>query len=77
MTQGYGPEMYVLPRGARGKYEIIAHYYASDANRQSARTKVQATVVRGWGTKAEKVTDTTVTLAVGKNEHPIATVVLD
>lgn len=77
VTQGYGPEMYVLPRGARGKYEIIAHYYASDANRQSARTKVQATVVKGWGTRAEKVIDTTVTLAVGKNKHPIATVVLD
>ncbi|MFT3773141.1 MAG: DUF2135 domain-containing protein [Minicystis sp.] len=74
VTQGYGPEMYVLPKAASGDYKIRAHYYASDRNRQSARTKVQALVFEGWGTKNEKVTDKVVTLELNKDKHDLATV---
>jgi len=74
VTQGYGPEMYVLREAPKGRYDIRAHYYASDANRASARTKVYATVFENWGTKQEKVTEKVVTLETGKESHPIATV---
>jgi tetratricopeptide (TPR) repeat protein len=74
VTQGYGPEMYVLRDAPKGRYDIRAHYYASDANRASARTKVYATVFENWGTKQEKVTEKVVTLETGKESHPIATI---
>jgi tetratricopeptide (TPR) repeat protein len=73
VTQGYGPEMYVLPHAPKGRYDIRAHYFASDNNRASARTKVYATVFEDWGTKAEKVTEQVVTLEAGKEFHSIAT----
>lgn len=75
VTQGFGPEMYVLPGAASGTYQIKAHYFASDRNRAGARTKVQAVVFEGWGTAREKVTEKVVTLELGKDTHDIATVV--
>ncbi len=33
VTQGYGPEMYVLPSAPAGRYQIRAHYFAADRNR--------------------------------------------
>ena len=74
VTQGYGPEMYVLPRTEPGNYLIQAHYFASDQNRASVRTKVQALVFENWGTPKERVTDTIVTLEQGKSKHTIAVV---
>jgi uncharacterized protein YfaP (DUF2135 family) len=73
VTQGYGPEMYVQPIAPRGRYSIRAHYFASDANRASARTKVYATVYQNWGSKDEKVIEKVVTLERGAREHAIAT----
>ena len=74
VTQGYGPEMYVLRDAPSGSYEVRAHYFASDTNRASARTKVYATVFENWGEATEKVTEKVVTLEAGKEYHAIATV---
>jgi hypothetical protein len=74
VTQGYGPEMFTLPKAAAGKYQVRVKYYAEDANRASTRTKVYATIYDGFGTPNEKVTRKTVTLAAGKDMHDIATV---
>ncbi len=73
VTQGYGPEMYVLASAPHGDYQISAHYFASDANRTSARTKVYARTFENWGTPDERVTDKVVKLEYGKESHPIAT----
>jgi hypothetical protein len=73
VTQGYGPEMYVLPNAPHGTYQVSAHYYASDSNRASARTKVYARTFENWGTPDERVTDKVVKLELGKEAHPIAT----
>jgi hypothetical protein len=72
VTQGYGPEMYVLPRAPKGQYNVRAHYYASDANRASARSKVYVTILENWGTPAERVTEQVVTLAIGQEFTKIA-----
>ncbi|MEO8699038.1 MAG: DUF2135 domain-containing protein [Kofleriaceae bacterium] len=72
VTQGYGPEMYVLPRAPKGHYNVRAHYYASDRNRASARSKVYVTIFENWGTPAERVTEQVVTLAQGKEYTQIA-----
>jgi hypothetical protein len=74
VTQGYGPEMYVLPRAPKGHYRIRAHYFASDANRTSARTKVYVTVFENWGTPTERVSERVVTLETGKEDHVIGSI---
>jgi uncharacterized protein YfaP (DUF2135 family) len=73
VTQGYGPEMYVLPTAPHGKYQVSAHYFASDRNRASARTKVYVRTFEDWGTPNERVTDQVVTLELGKESHEITT----
>jgi hypothetical protein len=74
VTQGYGPEMYVLPKAPAGEYRLRAKYYASDMNRASARTKVYATITRNWGRANEEVETTVVTLETGKDMHELMTV---
>ena len=74
VTRGYGPEMYIAKKAVKGEYKVRAHYFASDRNRASARTKVYATVYENWGTPEEKVTEKVVTLESGKEMHDIAVV---
>ena len=76
VTQGYGPEMYLLPHAKPGTYQVRVKYFASDQNRTSARTKVYATVYRGWGTKSESRTQKVVTLKYGEEMHDIASIVI-
>jgi len=72
-TQGFGPELYVLPTARAGKYDVQAKYYSSDANRASTRTKVIATIYEGWGTDHERATRKTIALTTGKEMHPVVT----
>jgi uncharacterized protein YfaP (DUF2135 family) len=72
VTTGYGPEMYYIPRMRRGHYDIRAHYFASNRNRLSTRTKVYVTIFRDFGTAQEQVSREVVTLEDGKDVHPIA-----
>jgi hypothetical protein len=72
VTQGYGPEMYVLKATPSGSYVIRAKYFASDSNRASARTKVQALVIEDYGTGKQRMTERMVTLEYGKQMHEIA-----
>lgn len=74
VTQGYGPEMYVLPKAPAGEYQLRAKYFASDVNRASARTKVYATITRNWGRANEEVETKVVTLETGKDMHDLLTV---
>ena len=71
VTQGYGPEMYVMRKAAPGRYQVRAHYFAQQRNRASARTKVYAEVIEGWNTPQERVTQKVVTLVEGKETHDI------
>ncbi len=71
VTQGYGPEMYLLNDAKKGKYKIKAKYYSSDANRTSTRTKVYATIYENWGKENEKITRKVVSLKDGKDMHDI------
>jgi hypothetical protein len=74
VTQGYGPEMYLLHKAVPGTYRVRAKYFSSDWNRASARTKVYATVYRNWGTATEKVEKKVVTLVDNKDMHDIVTI---
>ncbi len=74
VTQGYGPEMYVIEDASRGRYDIDAHFYASDRNRMSARTKVYATIIEDYGSPQERVSRKVLTLEYGNDVHRIATI---
>jgi len=77
VTQGYGPEMYVLKKVEKGKYKITAHYFSSNRNRASARTKVYATVYQNWGKANEKITQKVVSLDDNKQSQEIMILQID
>ena len=62
VTEGFGPEMYVLQNAPRGKYAAKVHYFGSDSNRTSTRTKVYLTIYEDFSTDRERVTHRVVTL---------------
>ncbi len=74
VTQGYGPEMYVLRDAPKGTYQVDAVYFASDQNRASVRSKVGVTLIEDWGKPTERVTEKVVTLEYGRDRHAIATI---
>lgn len=76
VTQGYGPEMYVLRNAPKGRFDVFAHYFASDRNRASARTKVYVTMFENWGSPNERVTERVIALETGKQKHGIASLVV-
>ncbi len=71
VTQGFGPEMYVLKNAPAGDYSVRAKYFASDRNRASARSKVYATVIRNFGSASERSERKVVTLETGKEMHSL------
>jgi tetratricopeptide (TPR) repeat protein len=77
VTQGYGPELYVLPQAAAGEYTFYAHYFSSDAKRTSVRSKLLATVYLDWGGPDERVLRRELTLEQEGREHGIVQLVLE
>ena len=77
VTEGFGPEMYLLPTGQHGKYVVKANFYGSDANRTTARTKVYVTVYESFGTKRESVSRKTVILSRSKEKRDLTTVMVE
>ena len=68
-TDGFGPEMYVLPSAAKGNYQISAKYFRANQNRTKVSNKVYLTIYRNYGTKDETVSREIVRLTkVGEKE---------
>lgn len=75
VTEGYGPEMYLLPRANQGEYKILAHYFGSDSNRTQVRSKVYVTIYEHFGdAKRERVTKRTIVLSGQKEKRDLAVV---
>jgi hypothetical protein len=74
VTQGYGPEMYILKDAGTGDYKIRAKYFAANRNRATTRTKVYATIYRNWGSPDEHVTRKVISLGDNKEMHDLASV---
>ena len=77
VTQGYGPEMYLLKNAKSGKFKVKAKYFSSNRNRASTRTKIHATIYKNWGKPNEKVINKVITLKDNKDMHHIITVDID
>jgi hypothetical protein len=54
VTQGYGPEMYVLKNAVDGKYKVSLDYFSDDATKTSSKSKVYVDFYRHWGRADEK-----------------------
>ena len=77
VTEGYGPEMYILPNAPRGKYRILANYFGTDANRTQVRTKVYITIYEELrSVRHERVDKQTITLSESREKRELATVVV-
>lgn len=76
VTQGFGPEMYVLEHAKAGDYEVKVKLYSNDSNRLSTRTKVLVTLHEGWGTPHAKTTRKVVVLQDTSELQTIETVTL-
>jgi hypothetical protein len=59
-SRNYAPV--IQPQARVGEYRVFAHFFGSNRNRASARTRVLATVVRRWGSANEEVTTRAITL---------------
>jgi len=55
ITDGFGPEMYIQPKGKPGEmYEIDVQVFSENPNRLSAPIKVLVEVVKDWGWSTEE-----------------------
>ena len=54
MTEGFGPEEYLLHRAVPGEYRISVHVYASDSINPNGTTVVTAHLVRNFGRASEQ-----------------------
>lgn len=59
MTQGYGPEEYLMRRAPAGNYEIRANVFAADRINPNGAQRVTARIVRDFGraTEREEIVD--------------------
>ena len=62
MTQGYGPERYVMKKAPKGEYAIVVHYYSANPNLLAGETHVNVIVTKWAGTPEEQVQRYTVIL---------------
>jgi hypothetical protein len=54
VTQGYGPEEYLLHRALPGAYDVRVHYYGSGQQQLVGPATIVATVYTNWGRPDEK-----------------------
>ena len=77
VTEGFGPEMYLLSHGKPGEYKILANYYGTDANRTQVRSKAYVTIYEGFGgASLERVSKKVVMLGDQKQKRELATITL-
>jgi len=74
VTTGYGPEEYLRKDAAKGKYRILANYFASHQQALTGAATVTATVYTGWGTENERRETFSFRLDKPKDKHPIGEV---
>ncbi|MGG6231796.1 VIT domain-containing protein [Tenacibaculum sp. SDUM215027] len=54
MTEGYGPEEFMLKNAIRGKYKIMIDYYADNVQKISGPTILKVNMFTNYGKKKEK-----------------------
>ena len=54
MTEGYGPEEFMIKKASKGDYEILVDYYADQVQKISGPTTLKVTIFTNYGRKNEK-----------------------
>ncbi|WP_353102308.1 carboxypeptidase-like regulatory domain-containing protein [Myroides odoratus] len=75
VTDGFGPEMYVLPKAKSGKYEISLNYFSENDMRTKSAAKAYVEVYKNFGTSKQKVSRKTIMLKEQRNKEVVETVV--
>lgn len=71
VTNGYGPEMYVLREAVNGEYSVSLSYFADDDTKTSSKSKVYIDFYRNWGRANEKHIRKTIELENRKDKDKI------
>lgn len=71
VTDGYGPEMYVLEKAPAGEYKIMLKYFADSRIKTASKAKAYIDVYRNWGRKDETVVHKTILLETVKDKLPV------
>ena len=53
MTEGYGPEEFMIKNAKKGAYEILVDYYADEVQKISGPTSLKVTIFTNYGSKNE------------------------
>ena len=69
LTQGYGPEEFLIRRALPGDYLIQANYYGSSRQDLKSAVTLQATVITNWGREDEK--REAITLRLGEKQEVV------
>ena len=77
VTTGYGPEEYLCKDAHKGKYRILANYYASHRQALTGAAVVTATVYTNWGRGNEKSQILSFRLDKPKDKHPVGEVTME
>ncbi len=74
LTQGYGPERYVMKKARRGVYTILVQYYSPNPNLLAGETHVEVLVTRKAGTPEEETVRYPVILRKAKEGYEVCKV---
>lgn len=76
-TGGYGPEEFWIKTALKGSYTVQINYYGSRSQTLSGPTTVQARLITGYGTPAQKTQAITLRLSTSKEVINVGTVVVE
>lgn len=65
VTDGYGPEMYILKKAQKGQYSVLLDYYSDSGTQTASKAKAYIDIYRNWGRKNESLTRKVVQLRSG------------
>ncbi len=69
VTQGIGPEMYVLPKAKSGKYEVAINYFAQNEFKTKSVAKAYVEIYKYFGTSKQQVIKKTIILKESKQKE--------
>lgn len=53
MTQGYGPETFIIKRALKGEYKVIIKYFSDSVQKIIGPTNLKVTIIENYGRKNE------------------------
>ena len=74
ITDGYGPEEYLIRKAPEGAYNVKAHYFASHQQTLTGPATVTVAVYTDWGRPTQKREDMTLRLNTQKDTVEVGTV---